>query len=107
MKRSKDIWLDHLVSSWRALPASERARQWADYMEERGMLKPITACCATCRFWASDEGDYGDCRKLPPVVVGGESIKGGETVFPNTDSTTWCGSWECGYELERQSPWIP
>ena len=97
LKRSKDIWLEGVIKTWRALPASERAREWAEYLEARGMPIPITACCATCRFWASDDGDVGDCCWLPPVVDGD-----GVSVFPNTDRTTWCGSWECSAVTDRQ-----
>ena len=53
--------------------------------------------CRSCRYWERDviltpggvihKGDAGECRILPPKIDG----KTGNSIFPMTLSTEWCG----------------
>jgi hypothetical protein len=48
--------------------------------------------CDTCRYWdkARSERDrlLGKCRRAPPGMG-----PHGNTLWPNTSSNDWCGSW--------------
>ncbi len=59
--------------------------------------------CQSCRFWQSDAGEMGDCRRhaprpalekslpaLPPEVEAEEEFSQ-EAVWPVTFASDWCG----------------
>ena len=81
MKRSKDIWLDGVVADW----------EWANNSREE-MNRPS---CENCHFWIPEMETplMGDCGAVPPLIVAGV------TRFPNTDATTWCGSWRANVRM--------
>lgn len=54
--------------------------------------------CAGCRFWLSHlGGEYGICRRMPPVIQLGlvdrdvERMYSDRGVFPATSNEDWCG----------------
>jgi hypothetical protein len=62
--------------------------------------------CADCRHWAvigpvtlpgSEEREYGQCRRAPPVIVAGVEAPvvpaGPQGVWPGTLDDDWCGEW--------------
>ena len=49
-------------------------------------------CCAYCRFWMKHE-----CHKHPPNIAS----DGFSRVWPNTEPTDWCGSFDGNKEWEK------
>ena len=41
--------------------------------------------CETCRFWKTDNGVDGECRRNPPV---------GLNKFVGVSASAWCGEWQ-------------
>ncbi|BDS08938.1 hypothetical protein NT6N_39780 [Oceaniferula spumae] len=53
--------------------------------------------CAKCKYWDNQNGgDSGQCRRSSPqaVVFKVDSEMEYKSVFPNTNSTDWCGEFE-------------
>ncbi len=65
----------------------------------------MTDCCATCRYWASEDGKQGLCRRYPatPVMIGmiqsaivadparAQAQPAIMSYFPNMLEHGWCG----------------
>lgn len=44
--------------------------------------------CGTCKFWAADNEDSGQCRRRSPIMQSNAAH------FPLTHRMTWCGEWQ-------------
>jgi hypothetical protein len=73
--------------------------------------------CQGCRFWQSENGEMGDCRRHAPrpimdaqlpraeVPEGGEEAAG-EAFWPITFASDWCGEFKERPDVFRPS-WGP
>jgi hypothetical protein len=43
-------------------------------------------CCATCRYWASEDNKAGLCRRFPPtpIMIGMGTVQASVIANPNT-----------------------
>ncbi len=55
----------------------------------------MSETCKHCWWWKNweSDGNRGDCRKSPPVVVSRENGEYG-SVWPDTKRDDFCGEWK-------------
>jgi hypothetical protein len=49
----------------------------------------LVACCGSCRFWQSGNGQAGFCRRFPPTTGIGIA-----KLYPLTGAVDWCGEYQ-------------
>lgn len=54
--------------------------------------------CANCRYWDSSDGQTGECRRVPPVLIATRNGAAIRTRFPGTPSDAWCGEFDAAIE---------
>ena len=47
--------------------------------------------CGQCSWWVATDGDTGECRQRPPVVI--PTGSGPVTVFPTMHKSGWCAEY--------------
>ena len=48
--------------------------------------------CDECRWWRSENGEYGTCHAGPPTAI--LTPRGVSSAFPRTNRSDSCGRWE-------------